>query len=778
MSKKVPMIILLIFPFTILACTTPMQKYWLNSQFYQSAQYFEKNLSTEKADLDDLYFYCISLYEIKNYEKFNHCRDAFFFRAKNADTINRTSRDATLAEIHSFKARNMIDLGADYNDIKKEIDYSLALLRKAPTNFHNGYKIAEIHVYETAGIYAAIKGERLIALDYINKIKTVTSMAEFQLRPIKNAAVAGIYFILKDYENAKKVIAEYSGSAFFAFAQAIEAMMVFPLLVHYADLGPDTSLGAWTERGTFLSEFMVSKILFETGNYNEAKKGYEKLLSQKMASDYERIHWTSLADLASIYKKEGRLKESITFLEQAVSIIENQRKSIFSEGSKIGFVGDKQAVYHELIQALYADKQYEKAFEYVERAKSRALVDLLASKKDFTYRGDNEQEIRALLVTNDSAETQIAIQDVSVDKAKTRSVQIRTREDLKNRAPELASLVTVIHQSISELLSQISTEEVLIEYYYRDKDMYAFILSDGKLQTAKLDSEGLTEDVQTFRKLIEDANSAQFMDMSRKLYKRLFQPLERALNKRNLIIVSHGILHYLPMNALHDGNGYLIDHYSIRMMPSASAMKYIGKKKAEQTGGILIFGNPNLGDPKLDLIYAEQEAIAVGNIRSGSKIFLRKEATEAALRKYGNTFNYLHFATHGHFDLEAPLKSALLLAPDSQYNGMLSADKLYSLNLDADLVTLSACETGLSKIANGDDLVGLTRGFLYAGSSSIVASLWKVDDRATAELMTRFYMELLKNNKVESLRAAQLETKKKYSHPYYWASFQLTGNAK
>jgi CHAT domain-containing protein len=124
------------------------------------------------------------------------------------------------------------------------------------------------------------------------------------------------------------------------------------------------------------------------------------------------------------------------------------------------------------------------------------------------------------------------------------------------------------------------------------------------------------------------------------------------------------------------------------------------------------------------------------------------------------------------------LKSALLLAPDSQYNGVLSVDKLYSLNLDANLVTLSACETGLSKIANGDDLVGLTRGFLYAGSSSIVASLWKVDDRATSELMARFYKELQGNDKMAALREAQLETKKKYPHPYYWASFQLTGNAK
>ena len=199
--KKIFPLIILVLLFAFPGCTTPMQKYWLNSQFHQSAEYFEKNLSTYKAGLDDLYYYCLSLYEIKNYEKFANCHDAFFARTGKADTINRTSRDALLAELHSFKARNMIDLGADYDEIKKEVDYSLALLKKAPPSFHNGYKIPEIHVYETAGIVAAIRGDRATALDYVSRIKTVTSMAEFQLRPIKNAAIAGIYFIMKDYSD-------------------------------------------------------------------------------------------------------------------------------------------------------------------------------------------------------------------------------------------------------------------------------------------------------------------------------------------------------------------------------------------------------------------------------------------------------------------------------------------------------------------------------------------------------------------------------------------------
>ena len=253
------------------------------------------------------------------------------------------------------------------------------------------------------------------------------------------------------------------------------------------------------------------------------------------------------------------------------------------------------------------------------------------------------------------------------------------------------------------------------------------------------------------------------------------EPLEGVLNAKNLIIVSHGVLHYLPVNALHDGRGYVIDRYGIRMMPSASAMKYLGEKKKVGKEGILVFGNPDLGDPKHDLEYAQKEATEVAALRPQSKVFVRKEATEEALRKNCRDFRYLHFATHGQFNPDAPLKSALLLAPDAKYSGTLTVDRLYSLDLDADLVTLSACETGLAKIANGDDLVGLTRGFLYAGSSSIVASLWKVDDLATSQLMAHFYAELDRTNKREALRRAQLETKKKHAHPYYWAAFQLTG---
>lgn len=246
---------------------------------------------------------------------------------------------------------------------------------------------------------------------------------------------------------------------------------------------------------------------------------------------------------------------------------------------------------------------------------------------------------------------------------------------------------------------------------------------------------------------------------------------------QNLTIVPHGVLHYLPFNAIYDKENFLIDRYNIRVLPSASVMKFIKERREGHAGNLLAFGNPDIGDSTYDLPGAQNEAIIITKNRSKSTVLLRGKATETALKQYGAEFRYLHFATHGIFDAEKPLSSKLLLASDSKNDGELTVGELYALHLPADLVTLSACETGLGKVANGDDVVGFTRGFLYAGTSTIVSSLWKVDDQATAILMQQFYKHLKEKDKRSALRAAQLEIKNNYnSHPYFWAAFQLTGS--
>jgi len=345
-------------------------------------------------------------------------------------------------------------------------------------------------------------------------------------------------------------------------------------------------------------------------------------------------------------------------------------------------------------------------------------------------------------------------------------------------APELSSLVSVSATPVTEIQKRIPADEALVEYYYDAHSLVAFVVTSQALQGVRLDGSGLEDEVRLLRTGIAQPDSDVYLRPAQRLYARLIKPLLPQLEGRSkLIVVAHGALHYLPFAALHDGNGFLLDNYSLRFLPSASVISYLHPSGVVRPGGILAFGNPDLGDPKYDLRFAQEEAVAVAQTMPQSKALVRSEATETALREYAPGFRYLHFATHGEFDGQAPLESALLLAKDSGGNGMLSVGKLYSMHLDSDLVTLSACETGLGKTASGDDVIGLTRGFLYAGASSIVASLWQVDDKATAALMTAFYMDLQRMDKREALRQAQLTARAAYRHPFYWAAFQLTGSS-
>ena len=161
---------------------------------------------------------------------------------------------------------------------------------------------------------------------------------------------------------------------------------------------------------------------------------------------------------------------------------------------------------------------------------------------------------------------------------------------------------------------------------------------------------------------------------------------------------------------------------------------------------------------------------------SQSKAFYRQEATETKLKQESKFYNIIHIACHGEFDRENPLFSCLLLAPSADDDGRLMTNEIFGLQLKAYLVTLSACETGLGKIEKGDDIIGLTRAFITAGASSIIASLWKINDVASAVLIKRFYRYLKQNSKIDALRQAQLFIKQRYKHPAFWASFVLTGD--
>ena len=361
--------------------------------------------------------------------------------------------------------------------------------------------------------------------------------------------------------------------------------------------------------------------------------------------------------------------------------------------------------------------------------------------------------------------------------SKTRSIVLALKKDLQEKAPELASLVSVTTPATAEIQSKIKDDETLLEYYSAGKEWYVFILTSKTIVVQKLPVADLEKNIDALRENITTRNLPEFNQYSRTLYRQIFTLADPAIKTKKLIIVPHGSLHYLPFAALSDGKEYLIDRFSIRMLPSASVLSFLKERAKQEGSGALIFGNPKLNDPKYDLKFAQDEALAIGRIIPESKVLLRREASKTNLQNFGSRYTVIHLAVHGVFDLDKPLNSALLLAADRNNDGLLRAGDLYNLSLNADLVTLSACETALGKVATGDDVVGFTRGFLYAGARSLVSSLWQVDDEATRDLMVSFYINLPKMSKEEALRQAQLKTKKQYPHPYYWAAFLLTGSA-
>jgi len=715
----------------------------------------------------DLIYLCYSYAKLKKYNQMFNCLNSLERNIRNGD---RSGYKDILDSVALFPS----DLSPMVNLLRAEAYIDLGDYRNAVKSAEEAYRLAEgmqwsstdrtivapmyyrIATLRTVALAYALSGEREKAVRFASALENLdVGFRGYSLfKRERFTGLARVYMALGMYEKIQQQ-QDLFIDALSGFGEAMVGVNMFT----FSELP---------------KKFVITKSLYETGRIADAKKGYDELLARPDIEYNGELYWPILFDRGRIAQGEGDLKGAIDFYRRAIDVIEAQRTTIHTEAAKIGFVGDKQSVYHSMIRVLFDTGDHAQAFDYVERSKARALVDILAGKKDFAVKTGNAAEIGAVLARSDSAEAD-SLNPVSDNPSRLRSVSLKARLGLREKSSELASLVTVSSPAMAEIKELIPKDETLVEYYYNGKDMYAFVLSSRGFTAHRLSSTEINDEIKNFRRLLETPGSSGYEAVSKRLYLILIDPIEKDLIHKNLIIVPHGAIHYLPINALHDGRRYMIEKYNIRIMPSAAALKFLRKDKIKRKE-VLVFGNPDLGNPDLDLAYAQNEAMAISRLRPGSRVFVRKQATESALRKYAPDFSLIHFATHGRFDPESPLKSAILLARDAENDGMLTVDKLYSMRLDSDLVTLSACETGLGKVSSGDDVVGLSRGFLYAGSRSIVASLWKVDDLATSQIMSQFYANLEKMDKSEALHQAQLKGKDRYPHPFYWASFQLTGS--
>ncbi|WIM04695.1 MAG: CHAT domain-containing protein [Candidatus Nitricoxidivorans perseverans] len=666
------------------------------------------------------------------------------------------------AHLWEVRAETYMDLG----EYGRAVEYGRKMVEGIPKKW-NLERYARIHAVGVLGLALAFSGDRAAALERARELEAVSTAYPYVLLETdKQVLLARLHVALGNYQKAYEIVSKDDNSAFRGLADIVSG-------------------GSTLEGGSLLAfqqlqrSFMLHKSELETGRFKEAKAGYDGMLANPATRENGDFHWIVLYDRGRIAEHEGNAREAVEFFIRAVEVIERERSSLNTEASKIGFIGSRQKVYQDLVRALVAQDRGAEAFEYVERAKSRALVDMLASKKDFTVSGGNAEQVKALLAMADSAEAEARVLDDGGKAQKTRGVADRARSQLAEQAPELASLVSVTALDATETRQRLRPAETLVEYYYgagRD-ELYAFIVNRDGIRVHTLDGAGLGAEVQALRKAIGAPDTDAWRAPAQRLHERLVKPVEASLGEGRVTVVAHGALHYLPFNALFDGKRFLIERHELRMLPAASVLKFLKAAGGEKPGMVLALGNPDLGNPRYDLEFAQAEARAIAASMPRSRALTRKEANKAAFRQYASGFRFLHIASHGLFDAEAPLNSALLLSPDAQDSGRLTVGELYSMRVDADLVTLSACETGLGKIESGDDLVGLTRGFLYAGASAVVASLWQVDDQATGQLMAAFYDALRGGaGKSEALRSAQLKGLRANPHPYFWAAFQLTGS--
>lgn len=786
----------------------PISKSGNNGQYGEAVKIFESQHSYDNVSTPAMQHVCTSYLNLRDYKAYFDCSDHFREKVdivgdwlgwEGREALPAESRQGQFHNYHSYliaiyklQAQALMDIGR----FDEALTYSKECLRLAESrDFGVVYPLKFAPILGMVANAYALKGDRENAklnLKKLNEINT-DNLGPWRQQYVRQKAIASIKvaMALHDYDKALAVMENNDSEGLQLTASDLGSLTAIGILggimaIANPALVPTLfQAGSGVAYGTVqghvdsqsyelaIYHFWKAKCLFEAGRIDEARTAYDGLAKDFNLANYASLYPAIMHDRGRIALHDGDAALAEKDYSAAIEALESYRSTLTDDTSKIGFVNDKLAVYGDMVALLLKQQRYDEAFSYAERGKSRALVDMLASRQNFKAESGQGNRLVAEL---DQGEQDLATASTPETYAQQRGLYVSRKQDLKTQAPEIASLVSVSAPDVVKLQALIPAGETLVEYYGSSNRLFAFVVTRNGIGATELDAKGLANDVTYFRTALTDPKSNGYTTEGHTLYKRLIAPLENNFVGKKLIVVPHGPLHYLPFCALMHGKRFMLDEYAIRLLPSASVMEFL-KDRSNRPDSLLAFGNPDLNDAALSLPGAQREVQTIAKEMPGAVVLLRDKATKQMFRQHGAQYKYLHFATHGTFNPDKPLESGLFLAGNSPAEGLLTVDELYDIPLDADLVTLSACETGLGKVSNGDDVVGLNRGFLFAGASTIVSSLWEVDDKATALLMDDMYTKLKKTDKLDALRGAQLKIKTKYKrHPYYWAAFQLTGN--
>lgn len=477
----------------------------------------------------------------------------------------------------------------------------------------------------------------------------------------------------------------------------------------------------------------------------------------------------------------------------AAEDLEQHQTRLQHDDLRVTFLEGRNQVYEALVR-LNLEAEVESvsiAFSWCERAKSRSLVELLAqhmpsvqahAEDSLRRRIDHLREDLNVhyMQCRPEVRSRQAVQNFDAIVAKEREIARALREAAIEDS-EYVSLQQVHAAGIEQVQEFLPDRTTLIEYFTTRQELIAFVISRhaavavrglgpaGHVQAIhqklsfQLDSFLLGRG---FRKAHSEQIFQVTMHYLQALHKALFEPILAEISTPHIVIVPHGSLHHLPFHAFYDGSRYLCDRFEVTYAPSASVLRYCIEKPDVEDARPLIVGVTDDNTAGVDF-----EVSSLRGIFPESTVLTGEQASREGFYRAAQRASFVHVATHATYRGDNPMFSSFKLA-----DGYITALDLFSMNCQANLVALSGCQSGLGQIAESDDQLGLTRGFLYAGARSLLMSLWPVSDESTANLMSEFYRQWRAGaTRAGALQKAMRTVRAAYPNPFYWAPFVLVG---
>ena len=500
----------------------------------------------------------------------------------------------------------------------------------------------------------------------------------------------------------------------------------------------------------------------------------------------------NLAIKADIENKMGQAGKADDLYRKSITLVNRMMENAPTTNVQRQLLAEMSDVYSGYFAALCVQHRYNEALQILENVRGRVEAEALQH-----HQSEPVHEPTA----DDKKLTQLNLSLINTD-------------DLANRAsiagaiyntelfmtPSLIAKESVTHPTgLSDLQRALGANALLVEYVLAEPASYVLAITHDSVWHYQLASKQQIEgDANLYRKEIR----AQKEDkpLARKLFEELLKPIPEYSRKTDLIVVPDGSLHLLPFSALQDDAGYVLVSHTVDVNPSATVYALLHKRAvATQEVSLPYVGvaawtqpadtrNPILravsGPERSELVSlpdSKQEVETIAHDLPGPSTILEgAEATETRFKHLPlQSTEVIHLALHGYVDLDYPDRSALVFAPDASGtdDGLLQIREIREMHLSSKLVTLSACDTGVGPVGESG-VENLVNAFIEAGADSVVSALWELADHPTSKLMTNFYAGLATHSrKVDALRAAQIELLNEGLPPYFWASFQIVGDA-